>query len=180
MRENKDVRALLLLLSDCASMEVMRHECSSVRQVMQSCSVESVLYTFTLKHTLSVCQSLTHIKIHQWEAVVQEVLGNISQSNHNFMNSFLLFIRFCKCPNLCTVLYFQDTDIVKVGVANLINHWVKGSPEGGNRHSPSTPSVSLLMNLGNINHWAGEFNVFDPWWNTNSDRNKVKIQIVIK
>lgn len=34
----------------------------------------------------------------------------------------------------------KDTDIVKVGVANLINHWVKGSPEGGNRHSPSTPS----------------------------------------
>ncbi|XP_067236362.1 non-muscle caldesmon isoform X2 [Chanodichthys erythropterus] len=34
----------------------------------------------------------------------------------------------------------KDTDIVKVGVANLINHWVKGSPEGGNRHSPSTAS----------------------------------------
>ncbi|XP_039503947.1 non-muscle caldesmon isoform X2 [Pimephales promelas] len=34
----------------------------------------------------------------------------------------------------------KDTDIVKVGVATLINHWVKGSPEGGNRHSPSTPS----------------------------------------
>ncbi|CAM4735110.1 unnamed protein product [Leuciscus chuanchicus] len=34
----------------------------------------------------------------------------------------------------------KDTDIVKVGVANLINHWVKASPEGGNRHSPSTPS----------------------------------------
>ncbi|XP_016432051.1 non-muscle caldesmon isoform X2 [Sinocyclocheilus rhinocerous] len=34
----------------------------------------------------------------------------------------------------------KDTDCVKVGVANLINHWVKGSPEGGNRHSPSTPS----------------------------------------
>ncbi|XP_051978551.1 non-muscle caldesmon isoform X2 [Xyrauchen texanus] len=34
----------------------------------------------------------------------------------------------------------KDTDCVKAGVANLINHWVKGSPEGGNRHSPSTPS----------------------------------------
>ncbi|RXN20210.1 non-muscle caldesmon-like isoform X1 [Labeo rohita] len=34
----------------------------------------------------------------------------------------------------------KDTDCVKVGVANLINHWVKGSPEGGNRNSPSTPS----------------------------------------
>ncbi|XP_051740159.1 non-muscle caldesmon isoform X1 [Ctenopharyngodon idella] len=34
----------------------------------------------------------------------------------------------------------KDTDIVKVGVANLINHWVKGSPEGGNRQSPSTAS----------------------------------------
>ncbi|XP_051548593.1 non-muscle caldesmon-like isoform X2 [Myxocyprinus asiaticus] len=34
----------------------------------------------------------------------------------------------------------KDTDCVKMGVANLINHWVKGSPEGGNRHSPSTPS----------------------------------------
>ncbi|XP_067291840.1 non-muscle caldesmon isoform X2 [Pseudorasbora parva] len=34
----------------------------------------------------------------------------------------------------------KDTDVVKVGVANLINHWVKGSPEGGNRQSPSTPS----------------------------------------
>ncbi|TRY81701.1 hypothetical protein DNTS_026012, partial [Danionella cerebrum] len=34
----------------------------------------------------------------------------------------------------------KDTDCVKVGVANLINHWVKGNPEGGNRHSPSTPS----------------------------------------
>ncbi|ROL55402.1 Caldesmon [Anabarilius grahami] len=34
----------------------------------------------------------------------------------------------------------KDTDIVKVGVANLINHWVKGSPEGGNRHSPSSAS----------------------------------------
>ncbi|XP_056307536.1 non-muscle caldesmon isoform X2 [Danio aesculapii] len=34
----------------------------------------------------------------------------------------------------------KDADCVKVGVANLINHWVKGSPEGGNRHSPSAPS----------------------------------------
>ncbi|KAK2867462.1 hypothetical protein Q8A67_025579 [Cirrhinus molitorella] len=34
----------------------------------------------------------------------------------------------------------KDTDLVKVGVANLINHWVKGSPEDGNRNSPSTPS----------------------------------------
>ncbi|XP_052453331.1 non-muscle caldesmon-like isoform X1 [Carassius gibelio] len=34
----------------------------------------------------------------------------------------------------------KDTECVKVGVANLINHWVKGSPEGGNRQSPSTPS----------------------------------------
>ncbi|XP_016410407.1 caldesmon, smooth muscle-like [Sinocyclocheilus rhinocerous] len=34
----------------------------------------------------------------------------------------------------------KDTDCVKVGVANLINHWVKGSPEGGNRHFLSTPS----------------------------------------
>ncbi|XP_073687531.1 uncharacterized protein lsp1a isoform X2 [Garra rufa] len=34
----------------------------------------------------------------------------------------------------------KDADCVKVGVANLINHWVKGSPEGGNRNSPSTPS----------------------------------------
>ncbi|XP_058623714.1 non-muscle caldesmon isoform X2 [Onychostoma macrolepis] len=34
----------------------------------------------------------------------------------------------------------KDTECVKVGVANLINHWVKGSPEGGNRHSSSTPS----------------------------------------
>uniref|UniRef100_A0A8C2HP68 Lymphocyte specific protein 1 a n=1 Tax=Cyprinus carpio TaxID=7962 RepID=A0A8C2HP68_CYPCA len=34
----------------------------------------------------------------------------------------------------------KDTECVKVGVANLINHWVKGSPEGGNRHSPSPPS----------------------------------------
>lgn len=34
----------------------------------------------------------------------------------------------------------KDTDCVKVGVANLINHWVKGSPEGGNRHSLSAPS----------------------------------------
>ncbi|KAK7117882.1 hypothetical protein R3I94_023184 [Phoxinus phoxinus] len=43
----------------------------------------------------------------------------------------------------------KDTDIVKVGVANLINHWVKGSPEGGNRHSPSTPSVTDLK-LGDV------------------------------
>ncbi|XP_018923877.1 non-muscle caldesmon-like isoform X1 [Cyprinus carpio] len=34
----------------------------------------------------------------------------------------------------------KDTDCVKVGVANLINHWVKGSPESGNRHFLSTPS----------------------------------------
>lgn len=34
----------------------------------------------------------------------------------------------------------KDTDCVKVGVANLINQWVKGSPEGGNRNCPSTPS----------------------------------------
>ncbi|KAI7811734.1 non-muscle caldesmon [Triplophysa rosa] len=34
----------------------------------------------------------------------------------------------------------KDTDCVKVGVATLINHWVKGSPEDGNKNSPSTPS----------------------------------------
>ncbi|KAA0724202.1 Lymphocyte-specific protein 1 52 kDa phosphoprotein [Triplophysa tibetana] len=34
----------------------------------------------------------------------------------------------------------KDTDCVKVGVATLINHWVKGSPEDGNKSSPSTPS----------------------------------------
>ncbi|XP_051980647.1 non-muscle caldesmon-like [Xyrauchen texanus] len=34
----------------------------------------------------------------------------------------------------------KDTDCVKVGVANLINQWVNGSPEGGNKNCPSTPS----------------------------------------
>ncbi|XP_056595168.1 non-muscle caldesmon [Triplophysa dalaica] len=34
----------------------------------------------------------------------------------------------------------KDTDCVKVGVATLINHWVKGSPEDGNKSSHSTPS----------------------------------------
>ncbi|XP_030645697.1 non-muscle caldesmon [Chanos chanos] len=34
----------------------------------------------------------------------------------------------------------KDTEGMKVGVADLITHWVKGSPEGGSRSSPSRPS----------------------------------------
>ncbi|KAK2834361.1 hypothetical protein Q7C36_015062 [Tachysurus vachellii] len=33
----------------------------------------------------------------------------------------------------------KDTDGLKVGVADLITHWVKGSPEGGNRSTQSKP-----------------------------------------
>ncbi|XP_036431742.1 non-muscle caldesmon isoform X2 [Colossoma macropomum] len=34
----------------------------------------------------------------------------------------------------------KDTEGLKVGVADLITHWVKGSPEGSNRNSASRPS----------------------------------------
>ncbi|XP_076127573.1 uncharacterized protein lsp1a isoform X2 [Alosa pseudoharengus] len=34
----------------------------------------------------------------------------------------------------------KETEGMKVGVADLITHWVKGSPDGSNRNSPSRPA----------------------------------------
>lgn len=40
------------------------------------------------------------------------------------------------------VFLSQDADVLKVGVADLINQWVKGSDEGSRSSSPSKPAVS--------------------------------------
>lgn len=47
--------------------------------------------------------------------------------------------------SMCFSLFSQDADALKVGVADLINQWVKGSEDGSRCSSPSKPAVSQII-----------------------------------
>ncbi|XP_027029179.2 non-muscle caldesmon isoform X3 [Tachysurus fulvidraco] len=50
----------------------------------------------------------------------------------------------------------KDTDGLKVGVADLITHWVKGSPEAGNRSTQSKPCPPRMLCASSQDVKAGD------------------------
>lgn len=51
----------------------------------------------------------------------------------------------------------QDADGLKVGVADLINQWVRGSEHGSRCSSPFTPAVSPSFNVETCIHHGFSF-----------------------
>lgn len=49
----------------------------------------------------------------------------------------------------------QDAESLKVGVASLINQWVKGPSDGGSRQSPCRGAVSKEFTANTVNTDGG-------------------------